>query len=94
MFNCLCRQVGFSVLPGCDVRFFSAHVKRLCCSVSASFFASVFGGLALATLFLSSAVPGAVSEQRDWGYGSVFASKERFGIGSQWRFLFLILKGF
>jgi hypothetical protein len=41
-------------------------VKRLCCSVSASFFASVFGGLALATLFLSSAVPGAVSEQRDW----------------------------
>jgi len=39
----------------------------------------VFGGLALATLFLSSAVPGAVSEQRDWGYGSVFASKEASG---------------
>jgi hypothetical protein len=48
----------------------------------------VFGGLALATLFLSSAMPGAVSEQRDWGCGSVFASEERFGIVSQWRFFF------
>ena len=92
MFNCLCRQAGFSVLPGCDVWFFSAHMKRLCCSVFVFF--SVFGGLALATLFLSTAVPGAVSEQRHWGCGSVFASKERFGIGSQWGFIFSILKGF
>ena len=41
MFNCLCRQAGFSVLPGCDVWFFSAHMKRLCCSVFV-FFLSVW----------------------------------------------------
>ena len=79
---------GFSVLSGRDVRCFGAYSNRLGFSVFAFFLLQCLAVLALAAFFLSSVVPGAVSDQRNQDCGSAFAPEGSLPIESQSRFLF------